>query len=153
MYRVGATFDEIFAQNVAFLERVGAVARDGEALRPGPEAQTLAFLAEFTRCYLEAYRLAAETALACLGPGAPRGAAADRRGLVKEALERGRAAFLSGHLAMREAISQATLSNAFQWLEDQGLVVRGEGGKLRLGAEGEAGVRAVLDGIATHLAS
>jgi glycerol-3-phosphate O-acyltransferase len=152
LYRVGVTFDEIFDQNVAFLVRVGAVIHEDGALEPGPEAETLAFLGEFMRPYLEAYRLSAATALALLGPDAPRQAAIDRRALVREALERGRAAFLSGAIAHRESLSKATLENAAEWLVVQGILAEDEG-KLRL-APGPAGaeLRGIMDRIAPHLA-
>jgi glycerol-3-phosphate O-acyltransferase len=144
MYRVGATFDEIFEQHLAFLVRVGALARDGDRVRPGEEAWTLDFLAEFMRAYLEAYRLAADTALALAGR-----AGADRRALVKEALDRGRAAFLSGGIALRESLSKATVENAVEWLVGQGLV-SDEGGKVAV--RDPAGVRAVVDRITPLLA-
>lgn len=153
MYRVDAPFDEIFDQTLAFLLRVGALAREGAALRPGPEAGTLAFLGELVRAYLEAYRLAASTALALLGSDAPRHEAIDRKALVREALERGRAAFLAGHLTSREAVSKATLENAVEWLVAQQIVTE-EGGKLRLAPPGDATeLLAIMDGIAPHLAA
>jgi glycerol-3-phosphate O-acyltransferase len=152
MYRVGATFDEIFDENLAFLVRVGAVAREGEVVRPGAEPDTLVFLAELVRAYLEGYRLVAATAAALLGPDAARQAPPDRRALVKEALERGRAEFLSGRIAQRESLSKATLENAAEWLVTQGILAE-EGGKLRLARAGDvAELRAIMDGIAPHLA-
>jgi len=139
MYRVGASFDEIFEQHLGFLVRVGALAREGERLRPGPEAWTLDFLAEFTRSYLEAYRLAAQTALALAG-GRP--GASDRRALVKEALERGRAAFLSGGIALRESLSKATVENAVEWLVGQGILSDEEG---ELAVRDVPALRALVD--------
>jgi glycerol-3-phosphate O-acyltransferase len=125
-YRTGATFDQIFDENLAFLERIGAVARADGGVRPGADRDLLAFLAELMRPFLEAYRLAAETALAVAGGGATRqGKGPDRRALVREALERGRAEFLSGRIALRESISKATLENAYEWLADQRLVSSG----------------------------
>jgi glycerol-3-phosphate O-acyltransferase len=150
---VGATFDEIFDQNVAFLERVGAVTREGGSLlRPGATPELLVFLGEFMRAYLEAYRLAATTAAALLAADAPRhGAGVDRRSLVKEALERGRGEFLSGRIALRESLSKATLDNAVEWMIGQGLLVE-DGGKLRLPREGDVSeLRGIMDGIAPHL--
>jgi len=150
MYRVGSSFDEIFGQHLAFLERVGAIARTGEVITPGPEGDLLSFLGEFMRSYLEAYRLTAETALAVLGSDAARqGAGFDRRALVKEALERGRAAFLSGRIALRESLSKATIENAVEWLVVQGLATE-EGGALRLAEPGGAPLRAIVDGITPH---
>ena len=150
MYRVGATFDEIFDQNLAFLVRVRAVTREGEALRPGEEAEMLRFLAEFMRAYLESYRLALETARRLLA-GEEARASVERKALVDEALEHGRADFLSGRIALRESLSKATLENAVAWLSAQGLLEAAVG-KVQLPA-GDRGERiaAVLDGIAPHL--
>jgi glycerol-3-phosphate O-acyltransferase len=151
LYRVGATFDEIFDENASFLVRVGAAVREGGRLRPGPEADPLLFLGELVRAYCEAYRLTAATALALLGPDAPRHAGIDRRALVKEALERGRGAFLSGQIVLRESLSKATIENAVEWLVGQRILVE-DGGKLRLaGGGGGSELRAIMDGIAPHL--
>ena len=56
-------------------------------------------------------------------------AEADRKALVKQALERGRAEFLSGHVMMRESISKATLENAMEWLGGQGAFEGTEDGR------------------------
>ncbi|WP_242395592.1 1-acyl-sn-glycerol-3-phosphate acyltransferase [Anaeromyxobacter oryzisoli] len=155
MYRVGATHEEIFDENVAFLVQVGAVAPDADrdGLRPGAAPDLLAFLAEFVRAYLEAYRLAAVTAATLLGPDAPRQrGGVDRRALVREALERGRGAFLSGQIALRESLSKATLDNAVEWMVGQGILAE-RAGKLHLRCEGDvAELRGIMDGIAPLLA-
>ncbi len=149
MYRPGAALDEIFDWNLAFLERVGAVARQGDRLAPGPEPMPVAFLAEFLRPYLEAYRTVAEVALALLAePGRP---PVDRRGLVKAALERGRASFLAGHLATRESLSKATFENAVEWLVSTGHLAEA-GGKLAI-TQGPADLREIIDGMTPYLAS
>jgi glycerol-3-phosphate O-acyltransferase len=149
MYRVGASFDEVFEENLAFLVRVGALARAGERIAPGAEAWALELLAELLRAYLEGYRLTAETAHALLAAGRP-GAAPDRRALVKDALERGRASFLSGGLAARESLSKANVENAVEWLIGTGIVIE-EGGKLALRDDG-GGLREIVDGITPLLA-
>ena len=100
------------------------------------------------RAYLEAYRLTAETVLALLSA---RGGATDRRAAVKEALERGRAAFLSGGIALRESLSKAHVENALEWLAAQGVVAESAG---RLSVrDGGAGLRRIVDGIAPLLAT
>ncbi|ABC81063.1 1-acyl-sn-glycerol-3-phosphate acyltransferase [Anaeromyxobacter dehalogenans] len=153
MYRSGASFDEIFESNLAFLVRVRAVDCDAGRVLPGPETTALAFLADLLRAYLEAYHLAAAAAVAALGPDAPRQAPLDRRALVREAMERGRGEFLSGRIALREAISKATLENALEWLISQRVIAE-EAGKLRLaGSSSTAELRAIMDGIAPHLAT
>jgi glycerol-3-phosphate O-acyltransferase len=148
MYRVDAGFDEIFEQNVAFLVRVRALAREGDRLRAGAGAATVGFLAELVRPYLEAYRLAAATALELLveeEAGVPR----DRRALVKEALDRGQAAFLAGGIAIRESLSKATLDNAVEWMIAQGVVAEHDG-RLTLGDRDA--LRDIMDGMSPFLA-
>jgi glycerol-3-phosphate O-acyltransferase len=149
MYRPGTGLEVIFAENLAFLERVGSVVGEGGRLRPGPQPEPAAFLAELLRPYLEAYRLAAETAEALL-TGAPRGGV-DRRGLVKAALERGRAAFLAGRLQCRESLSKATLENAVEWLVSTGRLEE-QGGKLR-NMQAPADLREIIDGMTPYLGS
>ena len=122
---------------------LGALARDGDRLRPGAEGGTLAFLAELMRPYLEAYRLAAATALGLLSEGRP-GAPEDRRALVRQALEQGRAAFLAGGVALREAVSKATLENAVEWMIAQGLLAEHDG---RLTLHGRDALRGIVDGM------
>jgi glycerol-3-phosphate O-acyltransferase len=126
MYRVGESLDRLFAENVTLLEGLGAVARDGDRLRPGADAAALEFLADLTRAYLESYRVAAETILAA--GGADAAPETSRRGLVKAMLERGRAGFLEGRVAQREALSRPTFENAVEWFVEEGALVRsGEG--------------------------
>ena len=148
MYRPGAGLDVIFTEHLAFLARVGAVVVEGEALRIGPEAEVIPFLGEFLRPYLEAYRVAAEAALA-LAAEPPRGGL-DRRSLVKGSLERGRAAFLAGGLQTREALSKATLENAVEWLVSTGRLAEVDG-KLTL-AQAPADLREIIDGMTPFLA-
>ncbi|HEX9049570.1 MAG TPA: 1-acyl-sn-glycerol-3-phosphate acyltransferase [Anaeromyxobacter sp.] len=148
MYRTGVPFDEVFDQNLAFHVRVGALAREGDRLAAGEEAWMLAFFAEFVRAYLEAYRLTAETALALL---TARPGATDRRAaVVKEALERGRAAFLSGGIALRESLSKAHVENALEWLVTEGVVAE-SAGKLAAAEDGER-LRHIVDAISPLLA-
>ncbi|HET8542182.1 MAG TPA: 1-acyl-sn-glycerol-3-phosphate acyltransferase [Anaeromyxobacter sp.] len=148
-YRVGVRFEDAFDENLAFLLRVGALAREGDRLAPGAEPWVVAFLAEFVRAYLEAYRLTAETALALLAGGA--GEPPDRRDLVRQALERGRAAFLSGGIVLRESLSKAHVENAIEWLVSQGVVVE-SASKLSV-TDGGAALREIVDVITPLLAS
>jgi glycerol-3-phosphate O-acyltransferase len=116
MYPVGVRIEETFGAAVAGLERVGALTVHGERLRAGPERATLGFIADLLRPYLEAYLVVAQ---ALLTP--PRGERpADRRALVKAALECGRAAHAAGRIALRESLSKATLENAAEWMEQLG---------------------------------
>jgi glycerol-3-phosphate O-acyltransferase len=148
MYRVGATFDEIFEQNLDFLVRVRALAREGDRLRPGAEAATLGFLAELVRPYLESYRLAAATTLDVLA--APQGAAIDRKALLAACMDHGLGAFLAGAIALRESVSKATLENALEWLVDQGLLAEANGA---IALRDQASVRSLVERIAGLLAA
>ncbi|HZZ84656.1 MAG TPA: 1-acyl-sn-glycerol-3-phosphate acyltransferase [Anaeromyxobacteraceae bacterium] len=138
MYRAGASFEETFEVNLGYLARLGAVARGDGRLRPGPEPAPLEFLAEMTRPYLEAYRTAFEAVLAAFtgpgrsAPGEDGPMVLDRRALLRESLDRGRAAFLSGRLALRESLSKATLENAIEWLTQRGALAEVNQGKLSL---------------------
>jgi glycerol-3-phosphate O-acyltransferase len=116
MYPVGSTLDAVFREKLDQLVRLGAVAEADGVVRPGSERPRLDFLADLTRPYLEAYRVAGE---AVQSAGLAE-AVVDRKALVKQALERGHAEFLSGHVLMRESISKATLENAMEWIGSQG---------------------------------
>jgi glycerol-3-phosphate O-acyltransferase len=146
MYRPGTTFDEIFADNLAFLERVGTIVRVDGRLGPGPEAWGLELFAGLLRPYLEGYRLAAEAAAASVAAGS----GLDRRGLVRLALERGREALAAGRLA-RESLSKPTLENAVAWLVTTGRLTEVEG---RLGGiQAPDALREIIDGTARHLSA
>jgi glycerol-3-phosphate O-acyltransferase len=131
MYRVGATFDELFDENAQFLCRTGAMEEAPGRLRVGREREVLEFLAELTRPYAEAYLVAAEALL--VSGREDTGAVFERRTLVRAALERGRAAYATGRIALRESLSNATLTNAVEWFVQQG-AFESEGGRLRLAA-------------------
>jgi len=146
MYRVGTTFEEIFAENVALLVRLGALSPEKEEFLPGKDPDTLTFLAEFTRAYLEAYRLALSTALTV-----SRKAPLDRRGILREALERGRAAHLSGEVTLREALSKATLSNAVEWMVEEGHLIEQDDERLRLGDRTGSTLESLIEEIGRHL--
>jgi glycerol-3-phosphate O-acyltransferase len=132
MYRVGASFEEVFAENVAFLTRLGVVEEAAGRLRAGAERARLDFLADLLRPYLEAYRIAAEALLALDRDGS--GAPLDRKALVKASLERGRAAYAAGRIALRESLSKATFENAAEWFAQQGALDSGQDGRARLDA-------------------
>jgi len=67
---------------------------------------------------------------------------------VKESLERGRAAFLSGGIVLRESLSKATVENAVEWLVGQRILGE-EAGKI--GVRDPAALREVVDRIAPLL--
>jgi glycerol-3-phosphate O-acyltransferase len=123
MYRVGSTFDELFDENAAHFARLGLMSVEDGRVRIGAERATLEFLADLLRPYLEAYRTVAETLAAADREGQP----VDRRSLVKVALERGRADYAAGRVALREALSKVTVENAAEWLQVQGAIASAEG--------------------------
>jgi glycerol-3-phosphate O-acyltransferase len=118
MYRVNATFDELFEENVVFMLRIGVLEEAAGHLRIGPQRGALDFLADLVHPYVEAYRVAAGALLA-IAVDAP-AAALDRKAMVKAFLEHGRAAHAAGRVRLREAISKATFENAAEWFIQQG---------------------------------
>jgi glycerol-3-phosphate O-acyltransferase len=64
-------------------------------------------------------------------------------------MERGRGAWLAGGIALREAVSKATMENAIEWLVAQGHLSEDAG---RLSVRDREGLRAIVDGIAPLLA-
>ncbi len=147
MYEPGAELSNVFEKNVAFLRRLGAVEVEGDRIRPGASREPAEFLAEFLRPYLEAYRLAAETAQALLGDASRH--PVERKALVKHCLERGHADLLTGRIATREALSKATLENSVEWLLSSGRIVD-RNGRLELATDPDA-LREIIDGITRHL--
>ncbi len=142
IYRVGASFDVLFAETVEQLIRKGLVLRTGTALTVAPEPHSrpqLEFLGDLLRDYVESYLLTALT-LQDLADGA----ALDKKGFVKAALETGRAEFLAGRLAAAESLSRTTIENAVAYLLDQNYLVE-QDKRLSLGPAGrEPEARAAL---------
>jgi glycerol-3-phosphate O-acyltransferase len=121
IYRVGATFDAIFADTVEKLERTGHVVQSGGMLSVAPEAHArpeLEFLADLVRDYLESYLLAVQS-LRLVADGK----VSERKAFVKAALDAGRAEFQAGRLTVPEALGKVTLENAVEYLVDQKLLV------------------------------
>jgi glycerol-3-phosphate O-acyltransferase len=151
MYRVDASFEEIFTEDVRFLERIGAVRAGGDRLAIG-DAAVLDLLADQLRPYLESYRLVLET-LQAMDRDTP-SAGVDARSLVKAALEHGRAAYAAGGVATRESVSKAAFENAAEWLFQQGALAPGPGGRARLAASWrEKKLPELLDELGTTLRS
>ncbi|HEY7725604.1 MAG TPA: 1-acyl-sn-glycerol-3-phosphate acyltransferase [Anaeromyxobacteraceae bacterium] len=141
-YRSGARAGEVFSEQLALLERLGAAAVDGGTASVGPEPATLEFLADMLRPHVESYRVAAEVLGAALGGGE----ALERKALVRLSMERGRAAWLAGRILYSEALSRPTLENAFEWFAQQG-ALEPDAGRVRL-ADSWRGER-----LAGHLAA
>jgi hypothetical protein len=62
---------------------------------------------------------------------------------VRSFLDRGRAAFLAGRVAQREALSRPTFENAVEWFVQQGALEPAEGG-VRVAAQWRDGKLAEL---------
>ena len=75
----------------------------------------------------------------------------DRRALLREALEHGRASYLSGEVVLRESLSKATLSNALEWMVDQALLLELEDGRLRLADRTGSALQGVVEEIGRYL--
>ncbi|MHB8872328.1 MAG: 1-acyl-sn-glycerol-3-phosphate acyltransferase [Myxococcaceae bacterium] len=150
IFRVGETFDSIFARTLEQLGRRGLVIIEGENVtEPTDKLQRadLEFIADLIRDYLESYLLAALT-MAEVGEKK-----LDKKEFVKAALETGRSEFLSGGLGAAESLSRTTVETALQWLLDQKYLVE-QDKKLAYGPAGQdkaarealvARIRAVVD--------
>lgn len=137
IYRVGITFDTIFAETVERLVRMGLVMHEGDALKVAPEPHArpeLEFLADMLRDYLEAYLLAALTL-----EEVATGMAQDKKGFIKLALETGRAEYHAGRITAAESLAKVTLENAVAYLQDQKLLVEKDK-KLELGPSAQDAV-------------
>src|SRR5262245_19229102 len=75
-----------------------------------------------TRAYLECYRITLDAAANLSAP-------CDRRALVRVALEKGRAAYLAGRIALSESLSRGTVENASEWLVQRGALPNASEGK------------------------
>ena len=149
MFRVGVSFDEVFAENVAFLGRLGVLTSPDGRIRAGPDRATLEFLSDLLRPYLEAYRTVAEAALAADRSGA----SLDRKALLKASLEHARAAWAAGRIAHRESLSKATQENAVEWLFQQGAIPMGEGGARLHASWRDASMPELLRTLDAHLSA
>ncbi|WNG16741.1 1-acyl-sn-glycerol-3-phosphate acyltransferase [Cystobacter fuscus] len=130
IYRVGASFDTIFAEVVERLVRMGLILHEDTTLSVAPEPHArpeLEFLADQLRDYLEAYLIAALTL-----PEVSTGAVQDRKSFVRQALDVGRAEYHSGRITAAESLAKVTLENAVAYMLDQRYLVE-EDKKLKLG--------------------
>jgi glycerol-3-phosphate O-acyltransferase len=118
-----STVDETFA----LLLRWGLVERVGDAVQPVARGvRMLSLLAELLRSFGEAVWAAADSLELLLHAPMP------AREWMRQALDRGRAAYLAGRILRLEALTKPTLENAVQMFRDRGVVV---GTKLQLTPE------------------
>ncbi|HTP50210.1 MAG TPA: 1-acyl-sn-glycerol-3-phosphate acyltransferase [Anaeromyxobacteraceae bacterium] len=140
MYPAGTTLESVFKEKLGTLSRLGLARAEGEVVRLEAERDTLGFLADLVRPYLEAYRLAAESVRSAGQAGQP----LDRKSLVNAALERGRADYHAGRILLRESLSKATLENAMEWLSSQGVFSVDEAGKRTVAERWREGLQTQL---------
>ncbi|MCC6648221.1 MAG: 1-acyl-sn-glycerol-3-phosphate acyltransferase [Polyangiaceae bacterium] len=141
MFRADASFDAIFLETLADMERDGELSRDAAdtfAFGGGHHGETgegwVRFYAEVLRPFIEGYQVAARAA-ASLQKGP-----ATAKDLVKRALVTGERMFLSGEIGRREAVARPLFETALEALVDHQYLAR-EDGKLALAptfASGEA---------------
>jgi len=149
MYPAGTTFESVFKEKLGTLTRLDLASVEGAAVRLHGDPETLGFLADLVRPYLEAYRLAAETVRLAGVAGQP----LDRKSLVLAALERGKADYLAGRVLLRESLSKATIENAMEWLSSQGVFALDEAGKRTVADRWKEGLSTQLvERIGQHLA-
>lgn len=118
-----STVDETFA----LLVRWGLVERTGDAVQPVARGvRNLSLLAELLRQFGEGIWTAADALQLLLAGPMP------AREWMRQALDRGRAAWLAGKIHRIEALTKPTLENAMQMFRDRGVVV---GAKLQLTPE------------------
>jgi glycerol-3-phosphate O-acyltransferase len=137
IYRVGQSFDSIFEEKLAWMVEKGLVVREGDFCRMAPDAyarEMLVMLSELVRDFTESYWLAAKT-LHLLKSG-PR----EKKEMLAEMLERGRAGFLEGQLQCAEAVSRPNLENAIELFIELGVLAQADKTKLMLTPQGEQAV-------------
>lgn len=129
MYRVDASFDEIFEEALERLCLDGAIVLSGDRVEitTGTEGTMIGIYAHMLSAYFEAYLLALRaTALLLEEP-------MTRKEWFKRALQLGQRMYLSGEIVHREALSQLKLEPALKSLRDYGLVDFGHSDPISIG--------------------
>lgn len=124
IYEERAAFTNVFDRTLHYFARTGWLTIDGigearEVTLTTERPVELGYLRRLMLSFLEAYALMA-TFLPELTEGRERGA------LIKDALKRGKAAYLGGELLYYESLSKPTLTNALRLFEDWGIIARKE---------------------------
>lgn len=124
MFRADATYDEIFEETLADLEKQGLVELRGEEIAaPTAEAEAqLALFASSIASFIEGYRVAARTLLQLVRKGP-----LTQKELVRRALVTGRRMFLAGEVARKEAVARPVLENAVSSFLDLGYLAKADG--------------------------
>jgi glycerol-3-phosphate O-acyltransferase len=118
VYPPGKSFESTVDETFALLLRWGLVERAGEAVLPVARGvRMLSLLAELLRPFLEGIWVAAD-ALQLLLP-----APMPSKEWNRQALDRGRAAYLAGRVLRLEALTKPTLDNAIMMYRDRGVII------------------------------
>jgi glycerol-3-phosphate O-acyltransferase len=133
IYEPGRPFEAIVEETLDQLIRGGLAERRGTAaspeIVPTPSgANSLRLLSELLRPFGEGVWLAADAlSLLLQGP-------MDAKEWSRQALDRGRAAYLAGRIRRAESLSKATLENALLLFRDRGVLgpAEGKGAKMAL---------------------
>ena len=137
IFRVGLTFEAIFEDNLSWLLQRGLVMRNEGFARVAPEQhaqERVTLLADLVRDFTESYWLAAKT-LHVLKSGAR-----EKKEVIAEMLERGRAGFLEGQIQCAEAVSRPNLENAIDLFTELGLLSVAQKTRMALTPTGEQAV-------------
>ncbi len=124
-FSFGKSLDAQLSETLDALSDEGMVVRkEGKvAVAPEPHARnSLMFLRDLTRDFLESYRIFASVLPVAASP-------VDRKELLRRALDRGRADFLSGQVGCSEALSKPNLENALALFVDRRVLLESEDGK------------------------
>ena len=140
VYPPGKTLESTVDENFSLLLRWGLAERAAGGVQAALRgARMLALLAELLRPFGEGIWAAADALQPLLaGPMAA-------KEWMRQALDRGRAAYLAGRILRLEALTKPTLENALQVFRDRGVVV---GSRLQLTPEWSS--REKLDGLAAE---
>jgi glycerol-3-phosphate O-acyltransferase len=152
MFRVDASFDEIFDEVLEDMVATGELQRDDGLVQVGPGHDGLDgrgwinFHAAVLRNFLESYRVAARAVPVLLRKPLP------EKDLSARALRFGERMFLEGEIGRSEAVSGPPIDNALKSFCDQGYLVR-EGKELRLARSfrSDEAARAIEARIAAYL--
>jgi glycerol-3-phosphate O-acyltransferase len=122
-FRADASFEQIFEDTLADMQRDGEILREGSSVRIAGEdgLAQVALYAETVRSFVEGYRVAARSLVSLLKGPLPLKDAARR------AIATGERMFLSGEIVRREAVSRPVIENAYSAFIDQGYVARVDG--------------------------
>jgi glycerol-3-phosphate O-acyltransferase len=118
IYPPGRSFESTVDETFALLLRWGLVEKAGDAVLPVARGvRMLSLLAELLRPFLEGIWVAADALQLLLASPMP------SKEWNRQALERGRAAYLAGRVLRLEALTKPTLDNAIMMYRDRGVII------------------------------